>query len=186
MDIGNAVVLTTRGRRERLARFRRDVPGCIPALVNRVQGDPVASCANGHRKIWEMNALTSNLLIFEDDAYAKIPRWVTFIDRLHPPVEWDILYLGGRHFIPPTVIGLISGEYRWVKCAWTHQTHAYVVRDPRVLLRRTTKIRGTIGKVEHVDRTLQTIGIRRIGVDPFIFGQRAGVSDIGKGRMVDT
>jgi hypothetical protein len=115
------------------------------------------------------------LLVLEDDA------WFTHRTELPPCApDCDILYLGGQHFQAPTAV---PGWPGIVQCnGETNRTHAYIATEPR-------KIRDLLAN----DRrdTYPDIGLTRypelvrLGVMPWIAGQRACWSSIKEAELPD-
>jgi hypothetical protein len=115
------------------------------------------------------------LLVLEDDAY-----FTERIDVPPPAPDCDILYLGGQHFVAPTAV---EGWPGIVRCnGETNRSHAYIVWDPRRLRDLFMNDRRALYPDIAMTRYPELV---RLGLNPWVAGQRAGWSSIKEIELPD-
>lgn len=101
-------------------------------------------------------------LMLEDDAVFA----PGFTLDLHPPDDWDLLWLGGQHLMPPNL-----PQDGWAVPRHIIRTHGYLVRRPRQLARHLRE-----SQLPHT--TMFALPLTQYAQVPFTIGQAAGRSDI--------
>lgn len=153
-----AVVITLERTPERLAAFLADWSLDIPLSVHlgSEAGGPKLGCYQSHIEV--LSSYSGPLLVLEDDAVFASGAAEAIATA---PTDYDLVYVGGEH---------IRGIIR--------RTHGYIAPDPG-------KIAAMLGKpYGHVDYALAALDVTRHALDPFVVGQRAGVSSISGLRRV--
>jgi hypothetical protein len=118
-----------------------------------------------------------SILCFEDDITFSndiASRVKTFLATVP---DWDCLFFGGQHMIPPTPVS--EGI---VKCNGTTRTHAFALRGRMINdLYKKWSSRESWG---HCDHTLAhfSASYKTYAPTPFIIGQVGGMSDICNGK----
>jgi hypothetical protein len=179
------VVVSLKRRADRLAEFQetlRDWPfkkpevfeavdgNVVPSPTNWISGGPAWGCCASHVEVLRkaIQDGVGSLLVLEDDACVRH----SFRDDARRflrdvPGDWEGLMLGGQHMVQPEKNG---------RCINTQRTHAYAVRGQymrdlyRLWLRCDRHIDHVMGP-QQKDR-------RVYAPNPFLFGQRRGLSDI--------
>jgi len=136
-------------------------------------GPGAYGCLLSHCTLWQQAAEDdASLLVFEDDAVfcdnfaEKLAAFLVAV-----PDDWQMLYLGGAHILPPESIG---GEV--LRCLGVKKTHAYAVRGelltrlPPILTRKTLHIDVSLSLLHH--------NFRVYAPAQWLCGQAAGRSDI--------
>ena len=168
LRIGHVLVISLLRRADRREAFDRrwqaatgGAPYTVLAAADRPD-DPARGCYESH--VQALRACTPATLVLEDDA-AFAPSFS--LDLPDAPADWQLLRLGGllRTGGPP--------RGGWAPVVRIQHTHAYVARDPALLLRRVQAIsRADIG----VALSAGIGGHYRL--TPGTVGQAAGLSDI--------
>jgi hypothetical protein len=167
-----AVVISLITRADRLARFQTrwsEVSSIKPLIEHAVRDDnnPASGCLRSHMKVWSQ--FTEPVLILEDDAcFSK-----DFTLELNPPADWDILWLGCQHVLPP-----ISLSNTWALPTCIVCTHGYIVRDPQLLLSTWLKF-----GYSHLDPYIGVLPLNQYTLCWPTIGQSAEISDITAGRI---
>lgn len=125
------------------------------------------------------------VLVFEDDA-TFAPDFTARLDGLDIPDDCQQLYLGGQHLSPPAhgPAGLVVGHN-------VNRTHAFALlgRDTLELVRSHLEPGPHWTSRHHIDHHLGTLHrhkrIRVYAVSPWLCGQAAGPSDVGRGSTTD-
>lgn len=136
-------------------------------------GPGAYGCLESHLRIWQEAAEEDqSILVFEDDAIfceGFLAKSETFL--CHVPDDWQMIYFGGQHVMPPDVLG--DGILR---LGGTKKTHAYAIRGE--VLRRLPK---QIEKAEiHIDVCLAQLhhAFPAYAPSQWLCGQSASVSDV--------
>jgi len=129
-----------------------------------------------HVALWKEAAdKQQTLLVFEDDAVfcndfsAKA---TAFISKV--PEDWQMLYFGGSHIMPPEHV-----RFGVCRCLGVKKTHAYAVRGD--ILRSVPPILDHDSR--HIDVVLSRFHHQFLVYAPnrWLCGQAAGVSDVLSG-----
>lgn len=136
-------------------------------------GPGAYGCLLSHLALWRDAAVRrQSLAIFEDDAVfgEDFARGLgAFL--LEVPDDWQMLYFGGQHILPPEALSAQT-----VRCLGVKKTHAYAVRG-EVL----AKLPGILEqKPLHIDVSLSLMHshFRVYAPRTWLCGQAAGRSDI--------
>lgn len=139
-------------------------------------GPGAYGCLLSHTRLWEETAeQNQTLLVFEDDAVFC----EHFADKFHAfiravPDDWQMLYFGGEHILPPEQIG---GDV--LRCIGAKKMHAYAVRGepmrrlPPLLRRKTIHVDVELALLHHEFHVYAPA--------KWLCGQAASVSDILSG-----
>jgi len=170
----SAVVINLADRPQRLRAFQQrwDAAGAPVPLRRQdaVRGGSDAACTASH--LAALSAGSGPLVVFEDDAcFAP-----TFTLDLSPPAGWDVLWLGGQHYLPPAPLDEV-----WARPRHQLRTHAYIARDPQAL---AAVIRAA--RVPRMAPYVAQLPLKQFVLRVHTVGQCAGTSDIsGDVRIVD-
>lgn len=187
-----AVVINLDRRPERWEAFCEGLPRPwalpVPGRFSAFDGRQIAvpewwqsgpggyGCMLSHMTVWEEAAEEDQTLwVFEDDAIFCEDFAARLADFLAAvPSDWEMLYIGGKHCLPPTDIG--NGVLR---CLGVKAMHAYAVRGEP--LRRLPPLLRQ--KPIHFDAELALLhhAMRVYAPTRWFCGQAAGVSDILNG-----
>lgn len=127
------------------------------------------ACLASHLGV--LDTYSGPLLVLEDDAcFAE-----DFTLDLHPPPDWDVLWLGGQHLAAPTPV-----DRTWVRPTYLVRTHAYLVRQPAALAAA-----ARAGRIPRMDPYLSHLPGNQYALARHTVGQAAGRSDIGASRAAD-
>lgn len=198
------VVINLRRRPDRLDSFFAEIdrarwPFLRPEVVEAVDGSKVPpprgwrsgggawGCRQSHLRVLE-DALrddVQHLMVFEDDAIfweepGRPSHELLRTFFAHLPDDYDGLCLGGQtqRETEPIVPGII-------RVTKTARTHAYSCRPK--YMKELYKLWAGFEQDRHIDHTLDRVQAshRILAPDPFIVGQGASKSDIGRGAHVD-
>jgi hypothetical protein len=163
-----ARVITLTGSGQRRIRLRQTWGIREPVLrwfiVTPDIENPARGCLQAHLAV--LSTAREPTLILEDDAVFA----PAFTLDLHPPVDWDVLWLGGEHIIRPMDIPAYP---EWVKPLKMLRTHAYIARQPWRLARMIED-----SGVRLLDPHLASLPLHQYALRTFTVGQDAGLSDI--------
>lgn len=135
-------------------------------------------CLQSHLALWERIYTEGRpALIFEDDAtFAPdfADRYADFAEAVPP--DWDMLYLGGQHILPPSFLTPTSPV---VRCQGVKKTHAYAI-TPAACQRLYSHVAAA---PYHIDVALALLhrGLSVYAPTRWLCGQAAGVSDVLNG-----
>lgn len=201
-EVDAAFVISLARRPDRLEAFMgrlpADWPLPTPCLFPAVDGlaeerprwwktTPGAwGCYRSHVGVLEacVKADIDRVLVLEDDATFG-PDTASRLSRLDVPEDCQQLYMGGQHLaVPePGPPGLVVGRN-------VNRTHAYAVlgRDAiRILLEHLSPDPALWTARHHVDHHYGLLHrdrrIRVYAAQPWIAGQAAGTSDVGRGAQ---
>tara|TARA_R110002096_G_scaffold82501_1_gene192008 strand:+ start:234 stop:875 length:642 start_codon:yes stop_codon:yes gene_type:complete len=115
-----------------------------------------------------------SILILEDDVVFKediLERFNEGYKRV--PDDWEIIFLGGDHIRPPTKI-----SEHIVKCNFTFNTHAYIIRDV-AYEKLLAKAKRMSAQIDTVYARMQILGkVKAYGFYPWLANQEDGYSDV--------
>lgn len=198
-----AYVITLARRPDRLAAFCERLPVDWPLpdvqTWTAVDGQAVErpawwqtspgawGCYQSHAAILDhcLAKGIDRVLVFEDDAtFAE--DFTSRLATLEVPDDCRQLYLGGQHLSPPErgPAGLVVGRN-------VNRTHAFALlgRDTIELVRRHLEPGPHWCTRHHIDHHLGTLHrhrtIRVYAVSPWLCGQAAGSSDVGRGSTTE-
>ena len=188
----------------RLARFRAGLPADWPfGEVRRfaaIDGSKIVppewfrggkgawGCLCSHAQILEncLSAGIDSVLILEDDAvfcedFSR--RTIAALEKV--PEDWELLYLGGQHLRqkehPPQPVnadGSVAIPFN------VNRTHAYAVRGAGLQKVYRHLKSANWNRAHHIDHHLgalvETGAIKTYSLNPWLIGQAAGPSNIGK------
>lgn len=204
LSLARCYVLNLERRPDRwagfVARMPADWPRELPAAerVSAVDGRETTvpdgwesgpgawGCLQSHLALWDRIFTDGQpALILEDDATFCADfacRLADFAGAVPP--DWDLLYLGGQHILPPaTIPGLPSTIHGHsptvVRCQGVKKTHAYAITPAAC-----QKLYGQIAAAPyHIDVALAMLhrGLNVYAPGQWLCGQAAGVSDVLNG-----
>ncbi|WP_254513837.1 glycosyltransferase family 25 protein [Anatilimnocola floriformis] len=141
-------------------------------------------CRQSHIRVIE-DALANNeeqIFVLEDDVCWTKDIWPKLeIFCKNVPHDWDMLFLGGQHILPPK---LLWTDFEWIfRGRYVCRTHAYV------LPRRTmpTILRLLYATTDHIDHAIgKWCALHKVYCpEQWLFGQRSSLSDIGPDGIYD-
>lgn len=139
-------------------------------------GPGAYGCLRSHLQLLrEADDKRQSLFVLEDDAVfcdGFTAKASLFLDSV--PNDWDMIYFGGSHIIPPYEIS--DGVCR---CLGVKKTHAYAIRG-EALLKAIALLKHA---TTHIDVVLSRFhhAFRVYAPTRWLCGQSAGVSDILSG-----
>lgn len=124
----------------------------------------------------------TDAIVFEDDCIFCddfAGRLITFLE--HVPDDWEMLYLGGQHLLPPKQV-----NEHVVLCSNVNRTHAYLVRKGQAMRKAYKHVAEHIKpskRKQHIDYLYGSLqeagGIKAYGpMSPWLCGQAADPSDV--------
>lgn len=162
-----AVVINLVSRPDRLASFtarwnaaNTGRPFHVQPAVAHTNG--AIGCLASHLAVLQDHP--GPLLVLEDDAVFAD----NFTLDLPAPPDWQVLWLGGQHRMPPHVY-----DDTWFRPRYFVRTHAYIVREPAALAARFRA-----GGWARIDPFLAQIPVAQYALRVHTVGQSAGRSDI--------
>lgn len=161
------LVVSLAARTDRRAALRRRWPlpgGLVFFDAFADPDDRAGACIASHVAALLSLGDDEPALILEDDAVFADG----FTLDLEPPPDWDVLWLGGQHLVPPEP----TDRPGWVRPAALVCHHAYLARHP-----------ATLGRLLHAFGPNHSIPAAALSLvhyapAPFIVGQGPGWSDI--------
>lgn len=203
-EVDAVLVVSLASRADRLDAFLARIPGDwplpVPALFAAVdgrqeqrpswwRGPPGAwGCYRSHAEIIAccLEAGVDRVLILEDDC-TFVPDFAAKLAAIDVPADCQQLYLGGQHLSPPA-----AGPDGLVVARNVNRTHAYAVLGRQALelladhLRPISRNWTSKHHVDHHYGLLHARGkIMAYAVCPWLCGQAAGQSDVGRGSTTE-